>query len=358
MYDRNVHDNIVRSVWRLQVCLLSPIYIIMSLFIALLLCIICVSSSPLSLIRQDFDSIAIPRIVGTEGHANVSQYLQDVCKNSGFRVELDTFTQDTPTGEMEFTNIICTLRSSVVRGDDDGSTSFTDTKTTSVSPLSSNTVILAAHYDSKVIKAGKSVFIGATDSAVPCALLCGVMRSINTSSPLNYNLVIVFFDGEEAFGQWSSDDSLYGSRHLHDIWRDDGSLSKISVLVLLDLLGGGDIRAIHSHYARGQKYYDVMKTVEQSLGDTISKSSPWFTGSPLYQLRAYNGDEAYDNKLVVDDDHAPFLRSGVPVLHIIPTPFPSVWHTMRDDKSNISWRSVLRWSKLMNAFVSNVTMLM
>ena len=30
----------------------------------------------------------------------------------------------------------------------------------------------------------------------------------------------------------------------------------------------------------------------------------------------------------IDDDHAPFLKRGVPVLHLIPYPFPDVWHTL------------------------------
>ena len=31
-------------------------------------------------------------------------------------------------------------------------------------------------------------------------------------------LQMVFFDGQEAFVQWSDNDSLYGSRHLAELW--------------------------------------------------------------------------------------------------------------------------------------------
>lgn len=34
----------------------------------------------------------------------------------------------------------------------------------------------------------------------------------------NIGLMLVFFDGEEAFLNWSDDDSLYGSRHLARKW--------------------------------------------------------------------------------------------------------------------------------------------
>lgn len=30
----------------------------------------------------------------------------------------------------------------------------------------------------------------------------------------------------------------------------------------------------------------------------------------------------------IDDDHRPFLQRGVPVFHVIPLPFPHVWHTL------------------------------
>lgn len=34
----------------------------------------------------------------------------------------------------------------------------------------------------------------------------------------NLGLMLIFFDGEEAFYNWSDNDSLYGSRHLARKW--------------------------------------------------------------------------------------------------------------------------------------------
>lgn len=34
----------------------------------------------------------------------------------------------------------------------------------------------------------------------------------------NLGLMLIFFDGEEAFQNWSDTDSLYGSRHLAKKW--------------------------------------------------------------------------------------------------------------------------------------------
>ncbi len=30
----------------------------------------------------------------------------------------------------------------------------------------------------------------------------------------------------------------------------------------------------------------------------------------------------------IEDDHLPFLRNGVPILHMITNPFPHVWHRL------------------------------
>jgi glutaminyl-peptide cyclotransferase len=87
---------------------------------------------------------------------------------------------------------------------------------------------LVAHYDSRYEPAG---FVGATDSAAPCAILMHVARVVDaalsrkwagmlargeTSDGLEEEkgLQIVFMDGEEAWDQWTATDSLYGSRYV------------------------------------------------------------------------------------------------------------------------------------------------
>ena len=64
------------------------------------------------------------------------------------------------------------------------------------------------------------------------------------SSPLT--LQFIFFDGEEAFRQWTDTDSLYGSRHLASVWKNTpyqfqgirgNTLDRIDIFMLLDLLG-------------------------------------------------------------------------------------------------------------------------
>ena len=65
-------------------------------------------------------------------------------------------------------------------------------------------------------------FLAATDSAVPCAILLDVARTLGPLLHLRSNkqitLQLIFLDGEEAFVNWSPTDSVYGARHLSDLW--------------------------------------------------------------------------------------------------------------------------------------------
>lgn len=98
-------------------------------------------------------------------------------------------------------------------------------------------------------------FLGASDSAVPCAMLLSLVQSLEEElKPLknavsfNFNfflfyvlssfciflfvlqdisLELWFFDGEEAFVDWGPHDSIYGARHLAKKMEKENSLSKI-----------------------------------------------------------------------------------------------------------------------------------
>lgn len=82
---------------------------------------------------------------------------------------------------------------------------------------------------------------------------------------------------------------------------------------------------------------------------------------------------------IIEDDHLPFLRrgihchtvrqelldvmcsmgvsslrpspSGVRVLHLIPSPFPSVWHTFHDDEQNLDRSAIQNLNKIFQVFV-------
>ena len=57
----------------------------------------------------------------------------------------------------------------------------------------------------------------------------------------------------------------------------------------------------------------------------------------------------------ITDDHKPFWEMGVDqILHVIPTPFPNVWHTLEDDASALDYAYINRLSKIFQLFVAKM----
>lgn len=141
------------------------------------------------------------RIVGTPEHTKVKNYIKKSLEDLNWTVEIDSFKDDTPIfGSLEFKNVIAKLN-----------------------PNAKRYLALACHYDSKYTK--ERNFIGATDSAVPCAQminLAKVMKNYLESIKDNdISLMFIFFDGEEAFKEWGPKDSIYGAKHLAKIWHNN-----------------------------------------------------------------------------------------------------------------------------------------
>ena len=47
-----------------------------------------------------------------------------------------------------------------------------------------------------------------------------------------------------------------------------------------------------------------------------------------------------------------FFTSGVPILHLIVTPFPSVWHKAGDNANAIDWDDTEDLNKILRVFVA------
>ena len=55
---------------------------------------------------------------------------------------------------------------------------------------------------------------------------------------------------------------------------------------------------------------------------------------------------------LIGDDHLPFVARGVEVLHVIPSPFPSVWHRSTDDAEHLDMDTCGDWAVLVTAFTA------
>ncbi|KAI9930996.1 hypothetical protein AWENTII_004214 [Aspergillus wentii] len=237
---------------------------------------------------------------------------------------------------------------------------------------------LVAHYDSKYEPEG---FIGAIDSAAPCAMIMHAMRSIdagltkkwkdmeekggiNTSLEEHHGIQVMFLDGEEAFKTWTATDSLYGARSLAEQWDMEvhpamstykTPLTSISLFVLLDLLGDKN-PGIQSFYKTTHWAYRKLADLETRFRDLGQfKSSP---GGP-YNKWFIDGSKDEHELLPfgsIEDDHVPFLERGVEILHVIDASphkgFPKVWHTMDDDGEHLDMDTVEDWSMLVTAFAA------
>ncbi|KAI3335658.1 peptidase family M28 [Ustulina deusta] len=298
--------------------------------------------------------ILIPRVPGTPGQAAAQEHFVNFFRNElpSWSIEWFNSTGKTPvTGDREipFQNLLFKREPPWVK---EGQ---------------SNLLTLVAHYDSKITPDG---FIGATDSAVPCAILMHVARIIDPfvtqmhdemsalgeggTVPMDMGVQILLLDGEEAFLQWTATDSLYGARALAEHWETSyhpansfykNPLDQISMFVLLDLLGSAN-PSVRSPFLPTHWAYRAMATIEQRMRQlNLLESSP---NGPF--LPDVEKEISRFGRGMVEDDHIPFMRRGVPILHVIATPFPSVWHTINDDGAHLDMPTVRDWARIVTAF--------
>ncbi|KAM9708830.1 glutaminyl-peptide cyclotransferase [Menidia menidia] len=287
--------------------------------------------------QRDLRPLLVTRYPGSAGSQSVQNHIKTTLGSlgAGWEVTEDTFVAQTPYGPLPFTNLVATLN-----------------------PSAKRRLVLACHYDSKYYPPqwhGRE-FQGATDSAVPCAMMLELAQALdeelkaqrNTSS--NLTLQLIFFDGEEALFQWTSTDSLYGSRHLAQKMEntphpagatDTNQLHGIDLFVLLDLIGAPSPR----------------------FGNQFPNTAPWFTRLQDIEKRLHSLNLLVDHPNSVQyfwpdhrlghvlDDHIPFLNRGVRILHLIPNPFPSVWHTFDDNEQNLDRSTIQNLNKILQVFV-------
>uniref|UniRef100_A0A1B0D085 Glutaminyl-peptide cyclotransferase n=1 Tax=Phlebotomus papatasi TaxID=29031 RepID=A0A1B0D085_PHLPP len=274
-----------------------------------------------------FDEICIPRVVGTPGHEKVRNFMIEELRDLGWTVWTDTFDEKTPNmGVLTFHNIIATPHNA------------------------SKYMVVAAHYDSKYFPDFE--FLGATDSAVPCAMIINLAHTLHNelkqTPDSGVGLMVVFFDGEEAFENWSDTDSIYGARHLAKRWEAEGFLSRIEILVLLDLLGAPDPN-FYSYFTTSEAQYNHLMMGERRLLRTGMLDNYSYSSVAAPKPATYF--QPYTWAANIEDDHIPFLRRGVRILHIIPSPFPHVWHRATDDKAAVDKVTIENLIRILRLFV-------
>ncbi|PLW16306.1 hypothetical protein PCANC_13009 [Puccinia coronata f. sp. avenae] len=279
-----------------------------------------------------------------------------------WKLEAHSFQDSTPYGTKSFVNQV-----------------FTHDPT---APLR---LVLAAHMDSKFFPhPPEDQFVGATDSAAPLAIILEVAKAL---TPLldkklaqdiklgqagmtseRVTLQIILFDGEEAFRDWSATDSLYGARALAGKWTEPlrtptatmkkvRSIDQIESFILYDLLGSPSPE-IHHFFPETAWLFDAFQKVEERLmrQSTFNMFASLSLANHLdlnnFQEKVRNRRPFFVKRVpgqasvygIIEDDHLPFSKEGVPILHLIAAPFPQVWHTIHDDVSALDLGTILEWN--------------
>jgi Peptidase family M28 len=236
-----------------------------------------------------------PRPIGSANHRKLEEYIHAHLK--GDDVEEDSFTADTPEGKFPVHNIVAKFP-----GSKDG------------------IIVVAGHYDTPYYLRSTG-FVGANDGGSSTGILLELANQFRGKKRDGYSVWLLFTDGEEAVKEWTDTDSVYGTRHIADVWQKNGTLSKIKAFILQDMIGDADLNV-----------------------DRDQNSTPWLEDL-VYQAASRYGYQSHFFERTMDDrdDHLPFARKGVPVADLIDLNYGygnAFWHTPQDTMDKISARSL------------------
>src|SRR5262245_2049343 len=231
-----------------------------------------------------------PRPAGSDALAKTRAYIVAELQKVGLKAQLDEFEARTPIGPIKMVNI------------------------RAVRPgTKPSTIAITGHYDTKRYNFR---FDGASDGGSSAAWVLEMARA-TAGLKLENTLEFIFFDGEEAVGDWSAVDSVYGSRHDVDRRRTAGDLRQLKALILVDMIG------------------DKNLNIKQEPGSTTWLTTTiWNTAHSLGYSREFVNDQ-----LPIEDDHLPYLKAGVPAVDLIDFDYPH-WHQASDTLDKTSARSL------------------
>jgi hypothetical protein len=261
-------------------------------------------SSP-ELGRESYEQTAAilakgPRPPGSEALDAVRAHVRAELEKTGWVCESQRFERMTPVGKVEFEN----LRARFAKNGDD--------------PWKRKVKgILCAHIDSKLYK--DRHFLGADDAASACAAIVVMAEFLAREKPEQAaKLELVFFDGEEAFGEnITPQDGLYGSRHYASQWRSRDD--KPAFGILLDMIG------------------------HENLSIRLPSDTPTQLKDAVLAAAKAEGAEKRFGMAAgpIIDDHVPLNFAGIPTVDIIGDFSRSGWwHKPGDNLKIISAESL------------------
>jgi len=234
-----------------------------------------------------------PRSPGSAANTALQNYIIAELRKDGCEIIEDAFTAKTPQGTIAMKNIVA--------------------KFPGKGPAH-RAIAITGHFDTKYFPGRK--FVGASDGGSSTGLLLELARVLAHQARVD-DVYLAFFDGEEAFGEWSDTDSLYGSRHLAARWHQDGTLQRLKALINVDMIGDKNLNI-----------------PRETNGNAALTNLVWKTAADL-------GYKAFftDQQIGEDDDHMPFVRVGVAAIDLIDIDYPP-WHNDTDTMDKLSAQSM------------------
>lgn len=234
-----------------------------------------------------------PRPPGTEAIEKTRAYLAGQLELFGWKVERQSFTGQTPRGKVDFVNLIATFKSG------SGAPSF----------------LLCSHYDTKIFDTDR--FVGANDGGSSTGLLLELARVLAQRPELAGKMMLVFFDGEEAYEAFSETDGLYGSRYFAKELAAQGKAKAFRGGIVFDMVG------------------------DRSLTITLPPDSPVQLARGIFAsaeaLKVRKHFTYFDSDIM--DDHTPLNAAGIPTIDLIDFDY-AAWHTPADTMDKISAESL------------------
>lgn len=247
-----------------------------------------------------------PRPPASDAIRQAQSYITEQLKSYGCYVEEHDFHASTPIGDLPMKNIVA--------------------KIPGTGP---GIVLFATHYDTVRLPN----FVGADDGGSGTGTMMELARVL-CSRKGRLNIWIVFFDGEEAQGQWTDRNSIqwtdtnntYGSREMAASMALSGELKHVKAMVLADMIGSSNLKI--------KRDMDIKRE---------NGSTPWLVDLIWATAARLGYENVFINEdyLVGGDDHFSFIRRGIAACDIIDFDIQNTyWHTPQDTLDKVDPRSL------------------
>lgn len=240
-----------------------------------------------------------PRPPESEAIEKARVYIEEQLQSWGWTVSRQSFTDDTPRGKVKFVNLLARFPQ----------------KLPPLVQAAAPSFLLCSHYDTKTFDTFR--FVGANDGGSSTGLLIEMARVLAQQPNLAAKIELVFFDGEEAYENFSETDGDYGSRYFAQSiakWKDS---KPFRAGILFDMVG------------------------DRSLDITLPPDSPAQLAHDIFAAADALNARKYFTYFDADitDDHTPLNKIGIPTIDLIDFDYPP-WHTADDTMDKLSAESL------------------